>query len=77
MLERALIGRLEANRERRVAAVGELDEAREELGRLLTAGRQAGVHLSVMCRQAGITRENGYAALAQPRARLGFRTERT
>src|SRR2546430_4239737 len=55
--------RLERNRRRREKARAEVDKARDELAKLLAAGREAGPDVKGMSRGAGISRETAHQLL--------------
>jgi hypothetical protein len=54
---------LEENGHRRKQAREQLDDAREELPELLSAGRKAGLTVASMSRAAGVSRETAHALL--------------
>src|SRR2546430_11701092 len=55
--------RLERNRSRREKARAEVDRARDELARLLAAGREAGVDVKGISPDAGISRGTAHQLL--------------
>src|SRR2546430_6204479 len=55
--------RLERNRRRREKARAEIDKARDELAKLLAAGRETGLDVKGMSRDAGISRETAHQLL--------------
>lgn len=56
---------LAANQRKRERATAQLDEARHELRELLLAGRKAGLSVSEMSRQAGVSRETAHQLLRE------------
>ena len=55
--------RLERNRRRREKAAGEVDRSRDELARLLAAGKEAGLDVKAMAALAGVSRETAHTLL--------------